>query len=105
MNMENPITYSLREKKYMIWVSYWGIKIMKYFSTIEEAIDYIRTNSNRCMHLKKPVSNGILESWSLELNNNNISEIHNDDISSETVQKENHLRYGHTFLLSSYFLF
>lgn len=44
MNMENPITYSLREKKYMIWVSYWGIKIMKYFSTIEEAIDYIRTN-------------------------------------------------------------
>lgn len=40
------------------------------------------------MHLKKPVSNGILESWSLELNNNNISEIHNDDISSETVQKK-----------------
>lgn len=65
--MKNPITYSDRKRKYFIWVSYWGIKVMKYFSSPEEAIDYIKLNPRRCMDIKSTVPQGELDLWLSDL--------------------------------------
>lgn len=65
--MKNPITFSDIEKKYYIWVSYCGIKVMKYFESPEEAADYMTLNYRRCMDIKSPVTQEELKSWLSEL--------------------------------------
>ena len=65
--MKNPIAYSDRERKYFICVSYCGIKLMKYFSSPKEAVDYISLNPRRCMEVKSPVAQSELDLWLSEL--------------------------------------
>ena len=66
--MNNPISYNLDgREKYTVWVSYWGVEIMKYFSRPEEAIDYVKQNSHRCRGFKSPATQDELDLWLSEL--------------------------------------
>ena len=56
-SMSNPINFNAKENQYYIWVSYWGIKIMKYFETPDDVLSYISAYPNRCMEIKKPINN------------------------------------------------
>lgn len=65
--MKSPITYSEREKKYIIWVSYWGTEVIKYFSTPEKAAEYISRNPQKCIEIKTPATQAQIDFWISEL--------------------------------------
>lgn len=43
----NPIHYNEYSKEYYVWISFFEVKYMKYFKTLEETISYVKTNPCR----------------------------------------------------------
>jgi hypothetical protein len=83
--VKNPIIYSDREKKYIVWVSYWGIKIMKYFVSPESAINYVELNPNRCMGFKNPATKEELKLWLSDLESIFHSETEKDECEEQKI--------------------
>ena len=52
-----PIHFDLLGNKYFVWVSYFGIKVMKYFETAVDAGEFIRRNHQRCFEVCGDPSN------------------------------------------------
>ena len=98
--MSNPINFNTKENQYYIWVSYWGIKVMKYFETPDDVLSYISAYPNRCMEIKKPINNETLQTWKAELLKNitPIKEV-------ETLENEKSSPKKTTSLWAYFFIF
>jgi len=65
--MDNPIKLDLHSGKYIVWVSWWGVKIMKYFATVDEAIDFVKCNPKMCVDIRTGGHSAFLAIWRREL--------------------------------------
>ncbi len=54
----NPVEYSETYKKYFVWVDCFGLKFMRYFSGVDDAISFVASNPHHCLkinHISKSV--------------------------------------------------
>lgn len=48
--MKNPIFYDEQSKKYVVWLSFYGLKYMRRFENSEDAIEYIKSNPKKIFY-------------------------------------------------------
>ncbi|MGH1431651.1 MAG: hypothetical protein ACRBB4_11085 [Neptuniibacter sp.] len=65
--MNNPVGFDSKICSYYLWVSWLGVKYMKHFPTMEEAINYAADNPRRCLEVNEAVSDETKRAWLGEL--------------------------------------